>query len=85
MKQTPIPFTIEPGQEKQRICPLYELPGPGFYRVACTFESGSAARAVSDSMTVGYAPSKIEHALTREADFDEFWKKALEELQEIEP
>ena len=85
LKKTSIPFTIAAGEKKLRICPLYELPGPGFYRVACTFESGSAAGTVSDSMTVGFAPSKIEHALTREADFDEFWKKALQELREVDP
>ena len=34
LKETSIPFTIAAGQEKQRICPLYELPGPGFYRIA---------------------------------------------------
>ena len=64
---------------------MYELPAPGFYTVGCTFKSDSADGTVSDSMTVGYAPGQIDHTVTREADFDEFWQRALQELHEVDP
>ncbi len=85
LKKTSIPFTIEPGQEKQRLCPLYELPGPGFYRVTCTFQRDSDPGSVTDWMNVGHTPLKIDHAMTREADFDAFWKIAMQELQGVDP
>ena len=85
LKETPIPVTLDSGKAKRTYCPIYELPGPGFYRVRCTFKSEGARETVSDSMVVGYAPEQVNPAVTREPDFDEFWHKALQELGKVEP
>ncbi len=85
LKETPLPLTVEPGVIRQRYCPLYELPAAGFYRVVCTFRADGADGTVSDAMTVGYAPDRIDQAVTREADFTAFWDSALSELRQVDP
>jgi len=55
-------------------------PPPGFYRVVCMLNDS-----VKKTMVFGYEPEKIVSSLTREADFDEFWKKRKQELAGVAP
>jgi len=59
-------------------------PGPGFYKVTCTFSDGENSTA-ERSMFFGYDPEKIEPELTCEDDFDDFWIKRKRELSGVEP
>ena len=85
LKETLIPFKIGPGEEKRRYCPVYEPLEPGFYRFGCTLRSDGEGEDISDSMVVGFCPEKVNRAVTKEADFDEFWQKAIRELKGIAP
>ncbi|NQV32163.1 MAG: acetylxylan esterase, partial [Phycisphaeraceae bacterium] len=55
-------------------------PGPGFYHVVCTLNNS-----VKKTMVLGYDPEKIKSPMTREADFDEFWKKRKQVLSSVDP
>jgi len=55
-------------------------PPPGFYHVVCTLNDR-----VKKTMVLGYEPEKIVSPQTREADFDEFWKKRRQELSDVAP
>ena len=85
LKEMPIPFKIEPGKEKRIYCPVYDLPGPGFYHVGCSLKNNREGEGVGDSMVVGFCPEKIHQAVTREDDFDTFWQEAIQELKGIDP
>jgi cephalosporin-C deacetylase len=58
---------------------------PGFYRVSCSLECAEEGVITSTTMTLGYRPEQIESALTRQNDFDEFWRKTLAALAATEP
>ena len=81
LKEMPIPFKIEPGKEKRIYCPVYDVPGPGFYHVGCSLKNNREGEGVGDSMVVGFCPEKIHQAVTREDDFDTFWQEAIQELK----
>jgi len=85
LKETNLPVTISASKTKQTYCPIYEPPGPGFYRISCTLKLDSKGESISDSMIVGYAPERVNPAVTRQPDFDEFWHKTLQELKSIKP
>jgi len=55
-------------------------PPPGFYHVVCTLND-----TVTRTIILGYEPEKITSPLTRESDFDEFWKKRKQELAAVAP
>jgi cephalosporin-C deacetylase-like acetyl esterase len=55
-------------------------PPPGFYRVVCTLNDR-----VKKTMVLGYEPERIVSPITRESDFDEFWKKRKQELASVAP
>lgn len=59
-------------------------PEPGFYRVTCMLDDGSN-EPVSKSMIFGYDPEKIQTELTREDDFEDFWRKRRQELAKVKP
>jgi cephalosporin-C deacetylase len=58
----------------------FHPPQPGFYRVVCTLDDS-----VKKSMVFGYDPEKIITALTREPDFEEFWRRRKLELARVTP
>jgi len=55
-------------------------PPPGFYHVVCTLNDS-----LKKTMILGYDPEKIVSPLTRQADFDEFWKQRKQELAGVAP
>ena len=55
-------------------------PPPGFYHIVCTLNDS-----FEKTMVLGYEPEKIVSPITREADFDEFWKKRKQELADVAP
>jgi len=58
---------------------------PGFYRVSCSLECAEQRMITSTTMTLGYRPEQIKSALTRQDDFDEFWRKTLAALAATQP
>ncbi len=58
----------------------FASPQPGFYHVTCTLNNS-----VKASMILGYEPEAIESPLTREADFETFWKKRKQALADVAP
>ncbi len=62
----------------------FNPPGPGFYRVICMLKNGKE-NLIEQSMILGYDPEKIRTELTRNMDFDDFWKKRKQELAEVKP
>jgi cephalosporin-C deacetylase-like acetyl esterase len=58
----------------------FSPPPPGFYRAVCTL-NGSLKK----SMVFGYEPEKIVTPLTREPDFEEFWRQRKRELARVAP
>ncbi len=58
----------------------FASPPPGFYRVICTRNDS-----VKKNMVLGYAPEKIASPLTREADFERFWKALKQDLAAVAP
>lgn len=85
LKKTTLSVTVKGDKVKQAYCPVYDVPGPGFYRFTCTFTPDRGGKSISDSLVIGYDPEKVNTPVTREADFDKFWKKTLKELAGIEP
>jgi cephalosporin-C deacetylase-like acetyl esterase len=79
-----VPYDIDPGRETRMYCPLYDVPGPGFYRFCCTLKSNRGEE-FSDLMVAGFCPGKVSVRVTKEDDFDEFWQTAMRELKGIEP
>jgi len=58
----------------------FSQPQPGFYRVVCTLDDS-----VKKSMVFGYDPERIVTPLTREPDFEEFWRRRKQELARVDP
>ena len=58
----------------------FARPRPGFYHMVCTLNDS-----VKKTIILGYEPEKIVSPLTREADFNEFWKKRKQELTGVAP
>lgn len=79
LKEFRVEVNLKGAKEFRTYCPVYEVPGPGFYRVTCSIGD------VSDSMFVGYDPEGIDPAVTGEGDIDAFWAEALAELRGIDP
>jgi cephalosporin-C deacetylase-like acetyl esterase len=59
-------------------------PGPGFYRVLCTLKEGEKTL-TEKLMIFGYDPEKIQTKLTRQKDFEDFWKQRKQELSAVDP
>lgn len=57
---------------------------PGFYRIVCTLTPDQGEKS-EQSILLGFDPEKIETPLTREKDFDSFWKKRLQDLKKVDP
>lgn len=59
---------------------------PGFYRISCTFRDNQGEGIqVSAERTVGYRPEEIQSPLTKQDDFDDFWRQTLNELADVAP
>jgi cephalosporin-C deacetylase-like acetyl esterase len=76
------PLTLAPGK-RQDVRSSFLPSRPGFFFAQCSFvrEDGEVSR----RMQLGYAPEKIFSASTREADFEEFWNQARQELEQVDP
>ena len=61
----------------------FNVKDPGLYKVIikCAWEEGST----SLSMQIGYDPEKIRPQLTKEPDFDRFWKETVTALRGVDP
>jgi len=72
-----------PADEKRVVSYVSKIPGPGFYKgtLICTWEGGK----VSQTVQVGYAPGKLFPPLTKEPDFEKFWKESLAQLRKVDP
>lgn len=62
----------------------FNPPGPGFYRVLSSLAAGKK-KVVENAMTLGYSPDRMKTRLTREDDFEAFWKRRKQELAEVKP
>ena len=60
-----------------------KISSPGFYKgsLFCSWDNHK----ISKTLQVGYAPEKIVPPLTRESDFEEFWRTSLRSLRKIPP
>lgn len=58
----------------------FDPPPPGFYHMVCTLSDS-----IKKTIVLGYEPEKIVSPITREADFNEFWKKRKQELAGVAP
>jgi len=58
----------------------FASPPPGFYRVICTVNDR-----LKKDIVLGYEPEEIVSPLTREADFEQFWKTRKQELAAVAP
>ncbi len=76
---------VVPLRSEQTVKCGFSPTAPGFYRVTCTLTSGTAAEGITESRVVGYRPEEVQSPLTREDDFEEFWKQTLEELASVDP
>ena len=68
------PSTIKiPVDEKRVVSYATKIPEPGFYKgtLICTWVGGK----VSQTVEVGYSPEKLLPPLTKEPDFEKFWKE----------
>ena len=56
---------------------------PGFYKVIvkCSWEEGST----NQVMQIGYDPESVRPPLTKESDFESFWKESLTALKQVDP
>jgi cephalosporin-C deacetylase-like acetyl esterase len=78
------PSTIKiPVDEKRVVSYATKIPEPGFYKgtLICTWEGGK----VSQTVQVGYSPEKLLPPLTKEPDFEKFWKESLAGLKKADP
>jgi len=58
---------------------------PGFYKVTCTVTSEANSMTKSTTMFLGYRPEEVHAPLTRQDDFDAFWRETLEALRSVDP
>ncbi len=84
LKQVGINATVDAGNTLQAYCPLFDYPGPGFYRIAATVTAQSG-KIYTASIVIGVEPEKITSQLTPQPDFDAFWANSLRELAAVPP
>ena len=75
-------ITIGAGKTKQ-VTQTITLPQAGFVEMICGFQQGETAQPVKKTLRVGCNPERVIKPLTRQPDFDEFWKQATSELKAI--
>lgn len=79
-----LPTTVAAGETK--VFPLtVTLDKAGFAEVVCEFQQDDAAKPARKTLRVGCDPDKLTSTLTRQPDFDDFWKQAIAELNAIPP
>ena len=61
------------------------LPQAGFADIECTVEMSGTDQIVKRRVRFGCKPSAVKAILTKEPDFDSFWKTAIAELNAIPP
>jgi cephalosporin-C deacetylase len=74
-----------PSQTASHITSRFTPTTPGFYQVTCTIQSAKKDVNTSTTIILGYRPEAIQSALTRQKDFDEFWRKTLAALEAVKP
>ncbi len=57
----------------------------GFYRATCELRNATDGSVGKRSMVLGYRPAEIRSPLTRQDDFDEFWRSTLASLAAVSP
>ena len=77
-------ITIDAGNTKQ-VTQTITLPQAGFVEMICGFQQSETAQPVKKTLRVGCNPERVIKPLTRQPDFDEFWKQAISELKAIPP
>lgn len=76
--------TLYPYEKRRIYCPIYEFPDYGFYILSANISLKNEESHYAQKV-VGIDPEKINVPLTRRPDFDSFWEKAIEELNQIAP
>ena len=84
LKQFDVPLNLRAGKGIHSLCPLYEIKNPGFYNYTCNITL-SEGRVIKHSMYIGYDPENIKPNLTKQDDFNDFWERAVSELEGIDP
>lgn len=77
-------LSVRAGLSKRFTCG-FSPTTPGFYQANCTFKSPDGSTLMSITKFLGYRPEEIEVPLTRQPDFDAFWKNTLDELATVDP
>ena len=72
------------GTEKRVACDFAPT-APGMYKVTSTLECNQNNMSASTAMYLAYRPEEINAPLTRESDFDVFWRDTLVALKAVDP
>ncbi|NQT25320.1 acetylxylan esterase [candidate division KSB1 bacterium] len=59
-------------------------PSPGFYRIVTTLSDTNGSK-ITKSIMLGYDPEKIKTEITREDNFEDFWRERKQELGRVDP
>ena len=61
----------------------FNVKDPGFYKVIvnCAWEEGNSIQI----MQIGYDPESVQPPLTKEPDFESFWKESMTALKQVDP
>ena len=71
------------GGEERIVRYVTKVPAAGFYKGTIFCRWGE--KEVSRTVQVGYAPEKLKPPLTRESDFELFWRNSLRSLRKVDP
>lgn len=75
---------ISPGKTQEFTKSLM-LPAAGFVELTCRIQQNEKSKVIRKKHRVGCNPEKIHTPMTRQPDFDDFWKRSLAELQQVPP
>ncbi len=82
MLQT-LPVQIEGKGILKAYCPWFQYPGAGFFRISARIIDKEDVYPVS--MVVGIDPEELKPPMTPPVDMDDFWKKSIAGLKEVQP
>ena len=84
LKTLTLSHTALPNQSLRTDCPLYRFPGHGFYRIQAKVKTAEQGELIFEQV-VGFDPEKIMEPMDKKADFELFWKNAMDQLAEVAP
>ncbi len=84
LKKITVPSIVKGNSKHRAYCPLFEFPGPGFYRISALVTTKTSETYI-DSKVIGIDPEKISVPVNPQTDFDKFWENSLSELKSIKP